>query len=127
MIDPIVQRFLEQTIDSPVKLHLLLIFHENSRLEVTALTIAEKVCRDIWSVAQALHELSEDGVMSRSVNSAGETSFRYAPQPSHVEAIRRLIAGYNDPIERDLIQRSIREIAAYAPFRRASAWEFQVA
>jgi hypothetical protein len=66
MLDPIVQRFLEQVVDSPVKLHLLLLFHEHSRLEASASKMAERTCRDIWSVTQALEELSARwGIASR--------------------------------------------------------------
>ncbi len=127
MIDPVIQRLLEKAIDTPVKLHLLLMFHENARMEGTAHEIANRVCRDIWSVAQALDELVEDGVMGRSVSSKGDLRYRYAPQPENHESIKRLIAGYDDPIERDLLQRLIRDLSTYAAYRRSSAWEYQIA
>lgn len=127
MVDPIVQHLLEQAIDSPVKLHLLLIYHENPRMEAGARAIAERTCRDIWSVAQSLQELAEDGVMARMTAINGEPIYRYAPRPDLHEPIRRLLRGYDDPIERDLLQRRIRDLAAYAPFRRAQTWEAQVA
>lgn len=127
MVDPLVQRLLERAIDSPVKLHLLLLFHENPRLEATASAIAERICRDIWSVSQALQELADDGVMLRAATAHGEPVYRYAPLDEFVDAIHRLIRGYDDPLERDLLQRSIRDLASYAPFRRASSWDVQVA
>jgi DNA-binding MarR family transcriptional regulator len=127
MIDPMIQRILEKAIDTPVKLHLLLIFHENPRMEATSSLIADRVCRDIWSVSQALEELVDDGVMGRSESPNGDLRYRYAPQPENHEPIRRLIAGYDDPIERDILQRLIRDLSTYAPYRRASAWEHQVA
>ncbi|EFO80683.1 hypothetical protein OSCT_1456 [Oscillochloris trichoides DG-6] len=127
MIDPVIQRLLEKAIDTPVKLHLLLMFHENARMDGTAHEIANRVCRDIWSVAQALDELVEDGVMGRSVSSKGDLRYRYAPQPENHEPIKRLIAGYDDPIERDLLQRLIRDLSTYAAYRRSSAWEYQIA
>jgi DNA-binding MarR family transcriptional regulator len=127
MIDPMIQRLLEKAIDTPVKLHLLLIFHENVRMEATASAVADRVCRDIWSVSQALDELVEDGVMGRSVSPAGDLRYRYAPHPENHEPIKRLIAGYDDPIERDLLQRLIRDLSTYAAYRRSSAWEYQIA
>ncbi|NTU81679.1 MAG: hypothetical protein HGA45_20255 [Chloroflexales bacterium] len=127
MVDPIVQQLLEHAIDTPVKLHLLLIFYENPRMEATPRAIADRVCRDIWSVAQALHELAEDGVMLRAATANGDPVYRYAPTPELVESISRLICGYDDPLERDHLQRSIRDLAVYAPYRRANVWESQVA
>jgi hypothetical protein len=127
MIDPLVQQLLEQAIDTPVKLHLLLVFYENPRLETTPRVIADRVCRDIWSVSQALYELAEDGVMLRAIAANGDPVYRYEPTSDHIDSITRLIRGYNDPLERDVLQRSIRDLAAYAPYRRANVWETQVA
>ena len=127
MIDPIVQRLLEKAIDTPVKLHLLLIFHENPRMVATSRVIADRVCRDMWSVAQSLEEMVEDGVMGRSVSQSGDLSYRYAPLSENHEPLRRLLAGYDDPIERDLLQRIIRDLSTYAAYRRSSAWEHQMA
>lgn len=127
MVDPVVQQLLEQAIDTPVKLHLLLIFHENPRMEASATAIADRVCRDIWSVSEALRELAEDGVMLVAATAHGEPVYRYAPLAPLHEPIRRLLSGYDDPLERDKLQRSIRDIAAYASFRRAPSWEAQVA
>jgi predicted transcriptional regulator len=127
MIDPMIQRLLEKAIDTPVKLHLLLMFHENARMEATAAKIADRVCRDIWSVSESLDALVEDGVLARSLASNGEIRYRYAPHPENHEPIRRLISGYDDPIERDLLQRVIRDLSTYAPYRRVSAWEYQMA
>ncbi len=128
MIDTTVQYLLEKAIDTPTKLHLLLIFHENSRLNVTASSMAERCCRDIWSVAEALHELTEDGILVAS-SSLGmdEICYSYMPQVEYVEPIRKLLRGYDDPIERDVLQRSIRELSAYASFRRNTAPDFQYA
>lgn len=127
MVDPQIQRLLEQAIDTPVKLHLLLMFHENPRMEATPSAIAERVCRDIWSVSQALHELADDGVMLRAATAHNETVYRYGPAEDLIDTIHRLIVGYDDPLERDKLQRSIRDLAAYAPYRRSAQWEMQVA
>jgi hypothetical protein len=126
MVDPLVQRLLEQAIDSPVKLHLLLLFHENPRLEATPRAIAERVCRDIWSVTQALQELADDRVLL-SIPIPGDQTYRYAPAEDLLEPIGRLLRGYDDPLERDKLQRSIRDLARYAPYRRTSAWQIQLA
>src|SRR5690349_12989849 len=101
MIDPIVHRLLEQTIDSPIKLQLLLIYYENPRFEGSASQIAEWLYRDIWSTREALGELAEDGLLS--IVGAGEPIYRYQPRPEYREPIFRLVQSYNEPLERDQI------------------------
>lgn len=118
MIDPMIQRLLEQTIDSPIKLQLLLMYYDNPRMEGSASQIAQRTYRDIWSIHEALRELVEDGILSAS--SASEPVYRYRPRPEHVEPIFRLVQNYNEPLERDQIQRILREVASYAPYRRAA-------
>lgn len=127
MLDPIVQRLVEQAIDTPVKLHLLLMFHENPRMEATPAAIADRVCRDIWSVGQALQELCDDGIMLRSATANGEPVYRYRPKDELVTAIEHLMRGYDDPLERDQLQRLIRDLADYAAYRRANIWDVNVA
>lgn len=126
MIDPDVQVLLEKAIDTPTKLHLLLIFYENPRLEITPAKMSERSCRDIWSVTQALQELAEDGVLrARAGSGKGDLYYSYLPRPEYIEPIRQLMRNYNDPLKRDVLHRSIRDLAAYAPFRRQSTWEPQ--
>jgi hypothetical protein len=119
MIDSSIQRLLEQAIDSPVKLQLCLLFYENRRLEGTAAQFADRIYRDIWSVREALREMAEDGILIATAI-AGESIYRYRPRPEQAEAIFRLAHAYNEPIERDAIQRALREIASYAPYRRGA-------
>ncbi|HEX5689318.1 MAG TPA: hypothetical protein VFX76_04915 [Roseiflexaceae bacterium] len=118
MIDPTIQRLLEQAIDSSIKLQLLLMYYENPRYEGTAQQVAERIFRDIWSAREALRELAEDGILG--ISGAGEPVYRYRPIAEFRESIFRLIQSYNEPLERDQIQRALREIASYAPYRRAS-------
>jgi hypothetical protein len=119
MVDSAIQRLLEQAIDSPIKLQLCLLFYENRRMEGTASEFANRIYRDIWSTREALRELAEDGILSMTAI-AGEPIYRYRPRSEYVEAIFRLAQSYNEPIERDTIQRMLREIASYARYRRAS-------
>jgi hypothetical protein len=120
MIDSTVQRLLEEAIDSPVKLQLILMFYENRGMEGTASQFANRIYRDIWSTREALRELAEDGILSVS-NIAGEPIYHYHPRAELVDPIFRLVHSYNEPLERDKIQRALREVASYAPFRRASS------
>ena len=118
MVDTTIQLLLEQTIDTPSKLHLLLIFHDNPRLEGTAYQLAQRSCRDIWSVELALQELVEGGVLSAATGVGDEVCYGYTPSADKVEPIRRLIRGYDDPFQRDWIQSSVRELESYAAFNR---------
>ena len=117
MIDPMVHRLLEQAIDSPIKLQLFLLYYENPRFEGTASQIADRIYRDIWSTREALRELAEDGLLIAS--SGGEPVYRYRPRAEYREPILRLVHSYNEPLERDHVQRAVREIASYASYRRA--------
>src|SRR5438093_11332681 len=90
MIDSTVQRLLEQVIDSPVKLQLLLTYYENPRMEGTAFQIAERIYRDIWSAREALRELAEDGILT-TVGVGPEPVYRYRPRPEYTEPIFRLV------------------------------------
>jgi hypothetical protein len=121
-MDATIQKLLEQVIDSPCKLHLLLIFADNPRLDATPKQVAERACRDIWSVTQALRELAEDGVLCAS---GDDQRYHYMPRPERLEAIRRLVRSFDDPIERDRIQSSLRELTSFASFNRQSAWQRQ--
>jgi len=119
-MDATIQKLLEQVIDSPCKLHLLLIFAENPRLDATPRQVADRACRDIWSVTQALFELAEDGVLCAA---GDDLHYRYLPRPERLDAIRCLIRSYDDPMERDRIQSSLRDLASFATFNRQSAWQ----
>ncbi|NJL34641.1 MAG: hypothetical protein HC893_13255 [Chloroflexaceae bacterium] len=95
MIDRNVQQLLQQAIDTPTKLHLLLLFHEQTLTNITPREMAERVCRDIWSVTQAMAEMAEDGILQVTALPDGDY-YRYQPRTEHIEAIRKLIQTYND-------------------------------
>jgi hypothetical protein len=119
MVDSTIQRLLEKAIDSPIKLQLCLLFDENQRMVGSAAELANRIYRDIWSTREALRELAEDGVLCVS-DIAGEQIYTYRPRAEYVDAIFRLSQSYNEPIERDAIQRALREVASYARYRRSS-------
>ena len=69
----------------------------------------------------ALCELAEDGVLYNS----DDLRYRYMPRPERLEAIRRLVRSFDDPIERDRINSSVRDLASFAKFNRQSSWQRQ--
>ena len=115
MVDPIVRHMLEQTVDSPVKLQLLLMFCEHPRTEGTARQIAGRIFRDMWSTHEALNALAEVGLLSTTVI-GGETIYHYQPLPRYHEPIARLMRQYNEPLVRDEIQRMVRDAAHNAAY-----------
>ena len=124
MIDPTVQRLLEQVIDSPIKLQLLLLYYENPRFQGTGSEIAARTYRDIWSTREALRELAEDGLLS--ATGASDPVYGYRPHSEYRESIARLIQCYNEPLERDRLQVALQAIARNAPYRRASNGAFSL-
>jgi hypothetical protein len=127
MVDPLVQRLLEQAVDTPVKLQLLLMFHENPRMEATSRAIAERVCRDMWSVDQALYELANEGIMLQAAVANSDPVYRYNPSNGYRESIARLITGYDDPFIRDVLHHTIRNLPRYTPMRPIDPWDSLVA
>jgi hypothetical protein len=118
MIDSTILSLLEQAVDTPIKLQLLLLFHESPSLEGTATQIGQRIYRDIWSTREALRELAEDGVLLAAPGRE-EPVYRYRPAPERLDAIRRLMDSYDEPLERDALQRTLRQLASDAPCRRA--------
>jgi len=118
MIDQSVRRLLESAIDTPIKLQLVLMFHENQQLRVTASQVADRMYRDIWSIREALRELAESGVLVETVTKDGP-AYHFRPAYELAEPIRRLMQCYNEPLERDRLHHILRQIAGDAQYRRA--------
>lgn len=124
MVDKHVQGLIERVIDSPLKLQLLLHFCEHRHVQGTAYQIAQRIYRDIWSTREALAELAEDGILSYAHNDA-EPVYVYRPHAELLETINRLCQMYNEPIERDSVQKLVRDASAYASYRRTPASAFE--
>jgi hypothetical protein len=119
-LDPLIQRLIEQAITSPIKLHLVLLFHENPRMAGSARQITQRIFRDIWSTQDALRELAADGVLIVG-DRAGEPVYSYRPRPEHRVPIARLFERFDDPFARDQIHALLRELARDAVYRRGFA------
>jgi len=117
VIAPLIQRLLALAINSPIKLHLVLLFHENPRLKGSARQISQRIYRDIWSTQEALGELAGDGILGI-VGGSGGPIYSYDPRSEHRAAIARLVERYDDPFARDQIHDLLRESASEAAYRR---------
>jgi hypothetical protein len=119
-IDPLVQQLIVQAINSPLKLHLVLLFHENPHLEGSARQIVQRIFRDIWSTREALRELAHDGILGVG-DGDGEPIYNYRPRAEHRAPIVRLVERFNDPFARDQIHARLRELARDTLYRRSLA------
>ena len=115
-IAPLIQRLLTQTINSPIKLHLVVLFHESPHMVGSARQIIQRIFCDIWSTQDALRELADDGILGVT-ESAGEPVYSYQPRTEHRVAIARLIERFDDPFARDQIHGLLREVTGVA-YRR---------
>lgn len=115
MIDLEVQILVERAINSQSKLHILLMFYQNPRMEITATALAQRCCRDIWSVKCAMQELAEDGILLISRSLGGEPAYHYAPRAEYFDVIGNLMYCYNDPLKRDELFELIHDISDYTP------------
>jgi hypothetical protein len=118
MIDQSVRSLLEDVVDTPLKLQLVLLFVEHQQLRATAAQVANRMYRDIWSTREALRELAESGVLSETMTREGPV-YAFCPSCELAEPIHRLVQCYNEPLERDRLHRTLREIAGDASYRRA--------
>jgi hypothetical protein len=120
MLDTRLQHLLRSVVDSPVKLHILLTLHSQVQEHISAEQLSERLCRDVWSVSQALREMAEDGLLEV-LNIAGSSPvYRFQPRPEYIVPINDLINSYDDPIARSMIYHTLREMSGYTAARRAS-------
>jgi hypothetical protein len=123
MADLNVQNFLEQVINTQTKLHILLIFHENPRMQADLTSVAQRCCRDIWSIGQALQELSKDGLLVICQHVGGEPEYKYMPNDEYIEPIEALMHIYDDPVERQTLLSAIGELSEYAALRYTNEYQ----
>ena len=116
MISPPLQGLLEAAIDTPTKLHCVLLFAQRTVSRGTAAQIGSRLARDIWSTRQALEELALSGLFTLLAGDS-EPLYEYRPRPEYQEALSLLLQTYNDPLSRDTLHQSVNELARYAPYR----------
>jgi hypothetical protein len=113
MLDPQVTQLLTNGIDTSCKLAIMLRFAESSGLAATAPELAARICRDMWSVQQALDELVEDNLLQGCDN-----HYRSAGTPGMPNRLQALRDTYAQPLQRLELQRLLRDLEQYAPYRK---------
>lgn len=113
MLDPQVTHLLETAINTSCKLAIMLRFVEQRGLTATAPELAARICRDLWSVQQALDELVEDGLILR------RDKVYLCTACSELRSTLHLLQEvYLHPIQRGELQRLLSELESYAPYRK---------
>ena len=112
MLDSSLQRLLEEAVNTSTKLAIVLLYTEQRRSSATPQQISQQICRDIWSVEEALQELVEDGILVYE-----GSQYHYRPVPEWSESLARLVTTYDDPLRRQEIVRVVHELDSYAPYR----------
>jgi len=64
--------------------------------------------------------MAENGILMQSQVLGGEPIYNYVPEAKYIEPINSLMSSYDDPLKRDAIYRSLREISEYASISQQS-------
>lgn len=113
MINVNVQTLIEECINSRTKLQLLLLFYEHPHMQASPRAIAQRCCRDKWSVSTALNEFADEGILVKGRSVGGEDIFYYAPSVDYCETIPKLVLCYDDPIKREEVFKIISEVSDF--------------
>ncbi len=110
MLDGRVQTLLEEVANTSTKLTIMLLFTEQPNLIATPCQLQQRVCRDIWSVKQALDELVKAGALRAQGGS-------YGIVPGMHRQMSMLHRAYEEPLRRQEIMQTVMDLESYAPYR----------
>ena len=112
MLDPCLRRLLEEAVNTSCKLTLVMLYAEQPDISATPEQISQRLCRDVWSVEQALRELEDDGILV-----CCKEEYRYLPTGEHGAELAQLLDAYDEPLRRQEIMRIVDDLDRYAPYR----------
>jgi hypothetical protein len=113
MLETGIRRLLEEAVNTSCKLTIVMAYAQRPNLSTTPMQMSQRLYQDIWSVEEAMQELAEDGILTRT-----EGVYRVCPSSSRREALTRLIAVYDEPLRRQEIVQLVSELDSYAPYRK---------
>ena len=87
-------------VDSPLKLHLLLLFYRDPRLSSTAGSLSEWLRECPWVIEAAAEALADAGFLAR-VAQRGCIQYRLEPSRERWTLLECLATCYDDPLRRD--------------------------
>jgi len=116
-------------VDSPLKLHLLLLFYRNPRLSSTAGSLSEWLRECPWGIEEAAEALADAGFLAR-VEQRGRIQYRLEPSREWWTLLESLATCYDDPLRRDEVYTQVRAADRERQFRDCMAadegWQLQV-
>ncbi len=116
-------------VDSPLKLHLLLLFYRNPRLSSTAGGLSEWLRECPWGIEAAVEALADAGFLAR-VAQRGRIQYRLEPSREWWTLLERLATYYDDPLRRDDVYAQVRAVDRERQFRDCVAadepWQLQL-
>jgi hypothetical protein len=89
-------------IDSALKLQLILLFHRHPHYCGDSWTVSEWLRDNPWAIEEALEALAEAGFLGRGLAS-GHTKYQIELSLGHWDAVKKLVACYEDPLRREQI------------------------
>ncbi len=107
LLNPLVRNLLLDTIDTPTKLQLVLMFAVQPRLRATADAIRYRIYCDPWSTEAALEALRSDGIVAAEERSTGNV-YCFSPTPRQVSVLALLLEQFADPYLREQIVSLVR-------------------
>ena len=116
MITHRVSLLLERAIDTPLKLHCVMLFTQRVLSRATIDHIGQRLSRDHWSLQEALDHLVITGILQTSVIK-GMTYYECTTNPEMLESLKLLTTAYEDPLVRVDMYDQLRDLALYAPYR----------
>jgi hypothetical protein len=115
MLETEIRTLLEEAVNTSCKLAIVMVYapHRHRHLASTPSQMSQRLCRDIWSIEEAMQELAQDGILAHT-----NEHYQLRPSTTYHEAVARLIAVYDEPLRRQEIFQLVGELDSYAPYRK---------
>lgn len=115
MLETDIRKLLEEAVNTSCKLAIVMVFaqHRHQHLTSTPAQMSQRLCRDIWSIEEAMQELAQDDILG-----VCEDLYQLLPSATRHEALFRLITVYDEPMRRQEIMQLVGELDSYAPYRK---------
>lgn len=114
MLEADIRKLLEEAVNTSCKLAIVMVYaqHLHQKLMNTPAQMSQRLCRDIWSIEEAMGELAQDDILSSS-----DGSYLFCPSIKYRDALSRMITVYDEPLRRQEIMQLVGELDSYAPYR----------
>ena len=111
-------------IDAPLKLQLVLLFHNHPHYCGDAWSLSEWLREGPWAIEEALEALAEAGFLGR-VETDNRDRYRLEPSLEHWSTLEQLVVCYEDPLRRDRIYELVRLADRERQFRASMTTPYE--